>query len=303
MMDLRCSGPDMTTVRDDLDMAVDARARELGDFLRARRAELKPEDYGLAVTGSVRRVPGLRREEVARIASISTEYYTRLEQGRLSASAPVLDDLARVMRLGVDHRAYLFELAGKVINDPGPTRQNVQAPLRRMLDDLATTPAFVIGRRTEILGWNPLGAALITDFGAIPKPERNFIRLLFTDPAMRFLYAGWTEVVELAIAQLRMDSAHYPNDPQLAALVQDLSDRDPDFTRLWDAHDVASRGTGSKTLHHPLVGELTLDWETLASAQDPDQQIVIWTAEPGSESHERLQLLAKLTEQRTPEFV
>jgi transcriptional regulator with XRE-family HTH domain len=283
-------------VRDNFGVIIQTRWRELGDFLRARRAELRPEDYGLAVAGSVRRVPGLRREEIAKVATISTEYYTRLEQGRLPASAPVLADLARVMRLNADHRAYLFELAGKVIPDPErPPRQRVQAPLQRTLDDLATTPAFVLGRRTEIIGWNALGAALITDFGAIPEPERNFIRLLFTDPAMRQLYADWPGVVELAIAQLRMDSARYPDDPVLAALVEELGDRDPEFTRMWTTHKVASRGTGSKVLHHPRVGDLSLDWEILSSAKDPDQLIVIWTAESGTPSHDRLQKLAALT--------
>jgi transcriptional regulator with XRE-family HTH domain len=274
-------------------VASEKRWRELGDFLRARRAELRPADYDLDVSGSVRRVPGLRREEVARLASISTEYYSRLEQGRLPASAPVLSDLARVLRLSDDHRAYLFELAGKVGDDPGrPPRQRVQVPLQRMLDDLSNTPAFVLGRRTEIIGWNALGAALITDFGAIPEPKRNFLHLLFTDPSMRTLYADWPGVVDLAIAQLRMDSARYPDDPVLAALVAELSGRDPFFVELWTAHEVASRGTGVKTLHHPLVGELQLEWEILSSAQDPDQLVVIWTAEAGTESFARLRELA-----------
>ncbi|MCF4121716.1 helix-turn-helix domain-containing protein [Antribacter sp. KLBMP9083] len=278
---------------------VETRWKELGDFLKARRAELRPEQLGLDVADSQRRVPGLRRSEVARIAAISTEYYTRLEQGRLPASAPVLADLARVMRMNDDHRAYLFELAGKVLDAPKVApRQTLQAPLQRMLDDLATTPAFVIGRRTEILGWNRLGAALITDFAAIPERERYFIRLLFTDPRMRRLYADWSEVVQLAIAQLRMVSARYPDDPQLAAIVRELSDRDADFTTFWTSHDVASRGTGSKRLLHPIVGELILDWEALSSASDPDQQIIIWTAAPGSRSHDRLRELAAYARER-----
>lgn len=272
---------------------VDTRWKELGDFLKARRAELRPEQLGLDIAGSRRRVPGLRRSEVARVAAISTEYYTRLEQGRLPASAPVLADLARVMRLNDDHRAYLFELAGKVDDASRfAPRQTLQPPLQRMLDDLATTPAFVIGRRTEILAWNPLGAALITDFAAIPEQERTFIRLLFTDPSMRTLYVDWSEVVQLAIAQLRMGSARYPDDPQLTAMVEELSARDPSFAEFWTTHDVASRGTGSKRLRHPIVGELTLDWEALSSASYPDQQIIIWTAEPGSRSHDRLRELA-----------
>lgn len=275
---------------------MDVRARELGDFLRARRAELEPEAFGVPVAGRARRVPGLRRQEVADAAAISVEYYTRIEQGRMTVSAPVLADLVRVMRLTEEDRAYLFELAGKTeIERPRPRRQIVQVPLQRALDDLATTPAFVLGRRTDVLGWNRLGAALITDFAAIPEQDRTFIRLLFADPAMRTLYADWAEVVELAVAQLRRDSARYPDDPELTRIVEELSAEFPEFAAIWTAHEVAGRGTGSKILHHPLVGELTLDWEILASAMDPDQQIVLWTAAPESVSEIRLRRLAALT--------
>lgn len=213
----------------------------------------------------------------------------------MAASAPVLAGLARVLHMNDEHRAYLFELAGKIEVDPRtPGRQVVQAPLQRALDDLATTPAFVLGRRTDVIGWNRLGAALITDFGAIPEDERTFIRLLFADPRMRDLYADWAGVVELAIAQLRRDSARYPDDPQLMGVVERLTNEFPEFAAIWTTHEVAGRGTGSKTLRHPLIGELTLDWEILASAMDPDQQIVLWTAEPGSASAERLRRLADL---------
>jgi transcriptional regulator with XRE-family HTH domain len=277
-------------------VVADVRSRELGDFLRARRAELDPAGFGVAAPGGSRRVPGLRRKEVADAAAISVEYYARIEQGRMPVSAPVLADLARVMSLNEEHRAYVFELSGKVeALPPHPRRQRVQAPLQRALDDLATTPAFVLGRRTDIIGWNRLGAALITDFAAIPEDERSFIRLLFSDPAMRKLYADWLGVVELAIAQLRRDSARYPDDPELAQLVRQLSDEFPEFATKWGAHEVAGRGTGTKVLRHPLVGDLSLDWEILASAMDPDQQTVLWTADPESSSAERLRQLAALT--------
>lgn len=213
----------------------------------------------------------------------------------MAVSAPVLSDLARVMNLTEEHRAYVFELAGKVESaPPRPRRQHVQAPLQRALDDLATTPAFVLGRRTQIIGWNRLGAALIADFAAIPEDERSFIWLLFANPQMRMLYADWSGVVELAIAQLRGDSARYPDDPELAQLVRRLSEEFSEFATKWGAHEVAGRGTGTKILHHPVVGELSLDWEILASAMDPDQQIVLWTADPGSPSADRLRKLAAL---------
>lgn len=253
--------------------------------------------FGVRSTERKRRVPGLRRQEVADAAAISVEYYSRIEQGRITASAPVLADLANVLRLSDEHRTYLFELAGKVETTPPPARlQAVHAPLQRALDDLATTPAFVLGRLTRIIGWNRLGAALITDFAAIPEQDRTFIRLLFADPAMRDLYADWREVVELAIAQLRGDSARYPDDPELSYVVETLSADFAEFRAIWSAHEVAGRGTGSKTLRHPLVGEVVLDWEILASAMDPEQLIVLWTAAPGSVSEKRMHQLAALAQ-------
>lgn len=172
----------------------DLHRSDLGAFLKARRAELDPAAVGLPVAGP-RRVAGLRREEVAVLAAISTDYYSRLEQGRIQASPPVLESLARVLRLDDDQRVYMYELAAK--DDYRPPRRRphpkVQPQLQRMLDNMALTPAFVIGPRTEIVAWNALGAAMITDFGKIPDQQRYYIRLLITDPAMRELYADWEE--------------------------------------------------------------------------------------------------------------
>ncbi|MEH0638766.1 helix-turn-helix domain-containing protein [Streptomyces bottropensis] len=266
---------------------------ELGEFLKARRAELTPSEVGLR-GGPRRRVKGLRREEVALLAAISTEYYTRIEQGRLQASAPLLDEIAQVLRLNDAQRTYLFDLAAKERVRPAAyrERQQVDPQLQRMLDDLGASPAFVIGRCTDILGWNQLAAALWTDFGRYPEPERVFVRLLFTEPWMRTLYADWEEVTRLAIAQLRMESARYPDDQPLTALVEDLSARDPQFRQWWTEHDVAMRGNGVKKLRHAVVGELTLDWNTLTCGTDPDQHIIVWNAEPGTPSHDGLRLLA-----------
>ncbi|KRD09295.1 MULTISPECIES: helix-turn-helix domain-containing protein [unclassified Streptomyces] len=271
----------------------DPHLNELGEFLKARRAELSPSEVGLRA-GERRRVSGLRREEVALLAAISTEYYTRIEQGRLQASAPLLDELAKTLRLNDDQRAYLFDLAAKERVRPSASRerQQVDTQLQRMLDDLTASPAFVIGRRTDILGWNQLAAALWTDFGRYPEQERVFVRLLFTEPWMRTLYADWDEVTRLAIAQLRMESARYPDDQRLAALVEELSARDTQFRQWWTEHDVAMRGKGVKKLHHPVVGELTLDWNTLTCGTDPDQHIIVWNAEPATPSHDGLRLLA-----------
>jgi transcriptional regulator with XRE-family HTH domain len=272
----------------------DAQHNDLGEFLKARRSELTPAAVGLPDGGQQRRVAGLRREEVAVLAAISTDYYTRLEQGRIQASPAVLASLSEVLRLDEDQRTYLYELAAK--DDyrlpRRPPRPRIQPQLQRMLDDMPTTPAFVIGPRTEVVAWNTMAAALITDFGKIPEKQRYYIRLLITDPAMRELYADWEGVTRLAIAQMRMHNADNPGDPQLAALVGELSVADAQFRQWWAAHHVATRGTGTKHLRHPIVGDLHLDWNAVTWAADPDLQIIVWTAEAGTPTHDSLRLLA-----------
>ena len=273
-----------------------AQRSELGDFLKARRAELNPRRVGLPETGTPRRVPGLRREEVAQLAAISVDYYTRLEQGRIAASAPVLIALARVLQLDDDQCSYLSELAGKDTTRPRRrARQTVQPSLRRLLDDLNCTPAFVLGRRMDILAWNSLASSLVTDFAQIPEKDRNYIRLVFTDPAMRSLYAEWETVAHTCVALLRREAASYPDDPTLAALVGELSLQDDNFRQWWAAHHVGGQRIGKKNLRHPVVGALSLDWDTLTCASDPGQQLVTWTAEPGTPDHDRLSILASWT--------
>lgn len=268
--------------------------RQLGEFLKARRAELAPEEVGLPESRQRRRVPGLRREEVALLAAISTTHYTRLEQGRAPASGPVLRTLAQVLRLDEDQCNRLFELAGKEVFDRRyrRARQKIQPQLQRLVDDLTASPAFVLGRRTDILGWNPLAAALVTDFGQIPPKHRTYVRLLFTDPAMCTLYPDWENVARRAVAQLRTEAARTPGDPRMSTLVGELSTRDEHFRTWWGADADAGRGVGAKHLNHPVVGALTLDWDTLTSAADPEQHLVVWTAEPGSRSDDSLRVLA-----------
>ncbi|ARP68819.1 XRE family transcriptional regulator [Streptomyces pluripotens] len=266
---------------------------ELGEFLKARRAELTPRAVGLPDPGGPRRVSGLRREEVAQLASISTDYYTRLEQGRMPASAPALEAVAEALQLDGDQRRYLFGLAGKeTATLRRRTVQKVQPQLRRVLDDLTTTPAIVMGRRMDVIAWNPLASALITDFAAVPEKHRNYLRILFTDPAMRTLYADWRTVARTAVAQLRMEAAKYPDDPRLTGLVGELSVQDADFRKWWAAQHVATLSVGTKVLHHPVAGELSLDWDTLTASTDPDQQLVVWTAEVGSPTYDGLRILA-----------
>jgi len=273
-------------------MAGDAQRTELGDFLQARRSELSPAEVGLPGTGHRRRVPGLRREEVAALASISTDFYTRIEQGRRRASKEVLSALARVLRLSADERDYVFELSGREQRPGRPAPQQAQPQLRRLLDDLTTTPAVVLGRRTDILAWNPMAAALFTDFGRLPEQQRNFVRLVFCDDGVRGLYPHWEYAARNGVAQLRREAAQDPDDPDLAALVDELSQRDKDFRRWWTAHQVAARGTGTNQVRHPVVGELTLDWAALVCTADPNQQLFTWTAQPGTPSHDALRDLA-----------
>lgn len=269
-------------------------SNELGEFLKTRRTELRPEAVGLPVpTDSRRRAAGLRREEVAALASISTDYYARIEQGRRSPPWPTLDTIARVLQVDEAGREFLFQLAAGSTDRPRRRRaQKVPPHVRRMLDGLTDIPAFVLGRRMDVLAWNRLASALMTDFDALPARRRNYVRLVFTDPAMRDLYRNWPQVAQLCVAQLHMEVARDPHDPRLAELVGELSLLDPDFRRWWSDHRVAARTSGTKELRHPVVGDLTLDWDTLTLAGDTDLQLVSWSAEPGSASHRQLRALA-----------
>jgi len=271
------------------------RRNQVGEFLKARRLELRPERAGLSVDlDPRRRVQGLRREEVAALASISPDYYARIEQGRRSAPWPTMDAIARALRLDEDGRDYLFELTAKDAAQPRQRRtQKVSPHSQRLLDGLTGIPALILGRRMDILAWNPLASALLADFEAIPERRRNYVRLVFTDPAMRILYPDWSQDARLCVSQLHMEVSRGPQDPRLTELVGELSVIDMDFRRWWSDHQVAVRSRGVKRFHHPLVGDLTLDWDTLSCAADPDQQLISWTAEQGSESHERLLALAR----------
>ncbi|MDH6622741.1 transcriptional regulator with XRE-family HTH domain [Streptomyces sp. LBL] len=266
---------------------------ELGEFLRKRRSQLSPRTVGLPSTGRPRRAEGLRREEVAHLAAISTDYYTRLEQGRMQASAPVLDTIARVLHLGDDERGYQFQLAARTtVRTRRRGVQEVRSLLQRVLEGLTSIPALVQGRRGDILAWSALAAALVTDFSRIPAKHRTYPRLLFTIPAMRELHADWDTAAQVTVAQLRIEAAKYPEDPRLIALVGELFMRDKQFAQWWGDHRVAARPVGTKTLIHPVVGEVTLDCDTLTATTDPNQYMTVWTAASGSPAHDQLRVLA-----------
>ncbi|MFF5499876.1 helix-turn-helix domain-containing protein [Streptomyces aquilus] len=280
--------------------------RALGAFLKARRSQLDPRECGLSATDSARRVAGLRREEVAALAAISVDYYTRLEQGRVRASAPVLGTLARALRLDDDQQRYLYELAGRAGQRPRRRRapQRLRPAVRRLLDQLTHTPALVLGKRLDILAWNQAAASLYTDFAAVPADRRNYLRLLFTDPAMRDMDLDWEHDARDAVAALRLEAAADSDDPELARLVGDLSVRDADFRTWWAEHRVNSATYGTKHYRHPLVGDLTLDCDTWADPDGSGQRLMVLTAELGSPSHDALRILASWTTEATgPEAV
>jgi transcriptional regulator with XRE-family HTH domain len=263
----------------------------VGDFLRSRRARIRPEEVGLPSYGR-RRVPGLRREEVAQLAGVSVDYYIRLEQGRgPSVSDAVLDSVARVLRLDDTERDYLRTVA----RPRRQRRQNrpasrVRPGVRLLLDGMERIPAFVLGRGMDVLAWNALGDA-VSGFSRMAPAARNVPRHVFLDPASREMYPEWPAVAAQAVAHLRIDAGRHPDDPALCALVGELSLKSEDFRRLWADHLVKECRYGVKRIQHPVAGLLTLPFETLSVPADPEQTIVAYTPEPGSKTAERLALL------------
>jgi transcriptional regulator with XRE-family HTH domain len=278
------------------------RNTELSEFLRSRRARLSPEDAGVSVSNhSPRRVPGLRREELAQLAGMSTDYYTRLEQGRhLNVSEAVLDAVARALRLNDTERAYLFELARprprRAVRRRPPRPQRVRPGVHDMLRMLdGVSPAFVLGRRSDVLAANRLARALIIDFEALPYHERNMARFMFLDEAARQLWPEWEKVAAEAVAGLRLEAGRHPDDPLLTELVGELTIKSTDFRRWWADHNVREKTHGTKRYHHPVVGDMTLAYEVVHFPGDADQSMCVYTVEPGSPSEEALRLLASWT--------
>ncbi|WNF25409.1 helix-turn-helix transcriptional regulator [Streptomyces sp. C11-1] len=272
------------------------RRAELSEFLRTRRARLLPQDVGLPEFGRARRVPGLRREELAQLAGVSVAYYTRLEQGNgRNVSTEVLDAIARALRLTDAEHAHLTHLAkpGRHKKKRRPARvQQVRPGLRHLLDAMDGVPAYVSGARSDILVWNPMAAAVFGDWGALPPAERNWARLVFLSPGYRDLFVDWGSKASDMVSYLRLYAGCHPDDPELSALVGELSVKSEEFRRLWATHNVKEKGHGVKVIRHPLAGELTLSYETLNLPDDEEQYLVTYHAEPGSESAQALRLLA-----------
>ncbi|KUJ37335.1 helix-turn-helix transcriptional regulator [Streptomyces sp. NPDC093228] len=268
----------------------------LGEFLRARRAAMDPEELGLHDVAP-RRVPGLRREELAALAGVSVDYYTRLEQGRpISPSDSVLDALANALQLDPAERSYLNAVARP--RSGGRHRghravQKVRPGVHALLARLEGTPALVLGRRTDILVTNRMARALLHDFDAMPVRNRNAARWMVLDEAARSLFAdGWEKVASEFVGTLRMDAARHPDDTRTAELVGELSMKSDRFRRWWAAQKVMQFSHHTKQLHHPVVGRLTLHTETLAFPGDPDLTLLTFLADPGSPSDEALTVLS-----------
>lgn len=269
--------------------------QELADFLKRARNQGDPSRAGLPADGRVRRVAGLRREEVALLAGVSTDYYTRLEQGRkITPSAGVLDAIARALDLDPVGRAHLGNLIGTApvrIPRATPSVQRARPGLHQLLDALETQPAMILGRRMDILASNRIARALFADFDSLRPRERNYARWLFLDDNARELFLDWDVQARAAVESLRFAAASDPDDRLAADLVAELTDRSREFRQWWVEHRVYQRTFGSKRLRHPIVGDLTVEYETLTLPGDPDQTLFIYTTEPATASRQAMNLL------------
>jgi transcriptional regulator with XRE-family HTH domain len=278
---------------------------ELADFLRRARAKRDPARAGLPADDRVRRVAGLRREEVALLAGVSTDYYTRLEQGRrITPSTGVLDAIARALGLDAVGRAHLGHLIGPT-STGGPRRvptvQRVRPGLHQFLDALDGQPALILGRRTDVLASNLLAKALLTDFEALPQRERNYARWMFLSEQARSLFLDWDVQARAVVENLRFDVGNDPQDKAAEELAEELAARSPEFRHWWAEHRVYQRTFGSKRLRHPVVGDLTVDYETLTMPGDPGQTLFVYTTEAGTASREAMNLLASWALSSRPE--
>jgi transcriptional regulator with XRE-family HTH domain len=273
---------------------------EAREFLSSRRAKISPEQAGLP-GGSRRRVPGLRRSEVAALADVSVEYYAKLERGNLAGASPaVLEAIARALHLDEAERAHLLNLAhpadgsGALTRSRRRTTRSWQAhrSLQWTLDAITAGPAFVRNGRMDILAANQLARAFYADVYATSANQANLARFNFLDPASHRFYTDWDTVADITVAILRTEAGRNPRDKDLHDLVGELSTRNDEFRTRWGAHNVRHHGTGTKNFHHQAVGDLTLAYEGLEMAAEPGLTLTIYTAEPGSPSEENLRLLA-----------
>lgn len=278
------------------------RYHELAEFLRSRRARLSPEEAGLP-RGSRRRTPGLRREEVAMLAGVSPEWYTWLEQGRgITVSGQLLESLARVLQLDSVEREHLFLLA---LRQPPPvetfTSPEVSPGLQQLLDQMGSTPASVVDVRLNVVAWNAAHCAVYGDYTAMTQRERNLIWRIFSVPPGGRTNDDWEHLAEVMLAQFRAGYARFINDPWWAEQIAELSLICPDFQRLWSRHDVINRSEGRKIMHHPVVGDLSLDFLWLQPVDSQELRLLIHSPTAGTDTAAKIERLMSLpAEQRLP---
>ncbi len=274
------------------------RRAELSRFLRACRARLSPDQVGLPAVGR-RRTPGLRREEVAQLAEVGVSWYTWLEQGRaITVSAPVLDSVARALRLDAAEYAHLFILArGEVPATAAPATDGVEPALWQILDALAAYPAYVANARWDVVAWNEAACLVFTDFPALHPCERNLLRFIFTDPRARQLYVDWESAAQRNLALFRASSGRYVGEDWFVDLIDDLSRASAEFAEWWPRTAIPGTPEGGKTLDHPLAGRLVLDPTLLQVAQADDLWMIVYMPAAGTDTATRLRCLleARLT--------
>src|SRR3954449_641169 len=274
---------------------------EIREFLSTRRAKISPEQAGVPMYGTRRRVPGLRREEVAQLAGLSTDYYTRLEKGNLrGASDSVLEAIARALQLDDAERAHLLDLARAARGTAHIPRrraqpQQMRPSIQHWLDAMTTAVAFVRNGRLDILALNPLGRAFYTPVLATPARPVNLARYCFLDPSAEEFYPDWEEAADTTVAILRTEAGRDPYNRALTDLVGELATRSDAFRTRWARHDVRHHHTGMKRFRHPEVGDLTVGFNATELAADPGLTLTVYTAEPGSASEEKLRLLGSLS--------
>ena len=273
---------------------------EIRDFLTTRRARITPEQAGLPSYGTSRRVPGLRREEAAMLAGVSVDYYTRLERGNLSGvSDSVLESLARALRLDEAEREHLYDLARQANTGPRAARSartrtaaGIRPGVQHLLDAMTGAPAYVRNGRLDVLGTNHLGRAVFAPVFHGPAGRPNLARFVFLDPASQEFYRDWEQLAEDVVALLRGEAGRNPSDRDLTDLIGELSTRSDPFRTWWAAHNVRLHRSGVKRLRHPLVGDLTLAYESMEITADPGLRLNAYSAEPGSPDQDALNLIA-----------
>ncbi|NUR27990.1 MAG: helix-turn-helix domain-containing protein [Catenulispora sp.] len=270
---------------------------ELGIFLKARRAQIRPEDVGLPSGTGIRRTPGLRREELAIHAGVSVDYYTRLERGKETNPSPaVLDALARILRLNRDEHQHLRNLTESAVS---PVRQHDRRSRTRtvregpllMLESLRPNPAYIVSRTNDVLAANPAGLALFPGLADMPAKQRNITRYVFLHPAAKELYPEWDKLVPKSVAFLRARAGADPDDPELVSLIGELVVKSKDFARLWERYELCLVGQGTKAYQHPDVGPMTLDYEAMELANTGGQRMIVYYTVPGTPDHDAVTLL------------